>query len=578
MKITKTKLKTMNKTSTVNIAGVIFNIEDDAFELLKEYNNAIRAHFINSPDGMEIVSDIESRIAELFSEILRTENRNVIIAKDVKFVIERLGSVSDFTFDNEEEEESIKNEKEPKKLYRSTNNKILGGVCGGIADFLNADPTWIRIIAIILVFLYGSGVIAYVILWIVLPTGETENNTDNPKRSLYRDSENKRITGVCAGLGKYFNIDPTWVRLIFVVLLLFPLPFSFKFHFINLIPFSSISAFSITVYVLLSIIVPEAKTVADKMAMEGEPDNLNGIIRNAGKAKESPKANKGSNFFDSLFSAIGSIFKFIGLIIAKSSGIFLLVFGIVSIVIIIILSVLFFTYYDTVFNYDFVNANYRILSVVLIVINLGILAFGILYLAAKILWNTSGINKILGFSLLGIWLTSVALITYLVAVNMKALNKEVLVEEKQAYTINGNTLYLEQLFEESNVVPGIKSILSENISDFTWRAIRLNIEKSPDNRIYVIQKMKARGENTLQAATYAENINYKYNVTDSLISLSKYFTIEEDTPVRLQRLGLIIQVPVDTKINITSDFNYEHPFYRRCEAWKYTSEGLKCDE
>ena len=94
----------------INIVGIIFNIEDNAYEHLKDYNNAIRAHFINYPDGLEIVSDIESRIAELFSEVLKRNNSNVITKTDVEYVIARLGNVSDFSFEQTEEKEEKKNE------------------------------------------------------------------------------------------------------------------------------------------------------------------------------------------------------------------------------------------------------------------------------------------------------------------------------------------------------------------------------------------------------------------------------------------------------------------------------------
>ena len=181
----------------INIVGVIFNIDDNANDFLKDYNNALRAHFINSPDGLEIVSDIESRIAELFSEILKQNNSNVITKNDVESVINRLGNVSDFSFEQKEEEkEEKKNENKndkdkdkdkeakPKRLTRKSESTV-AGVCAGIADYFDVDSTWIKLLwagtglitlfslcikpGIITILFHITFVLVYIILWIIMP-------------------------------------------------------------------------------------------------------------------------------------------------------------------------------------------------------------------------------------------------------------------------------------------------------------------------------------------------------------------------------------------------------------------------
>src|ERR1700712_3811935 len=94
----------MNKTIIININGTVFHIEEDAYEILKSYMTDVKRHFLNSADSHEITTDIENRIAEMFSEILTAENKQVIIEQDVQKVVEQMGTVQDF--ENAEEEEA----------------------------------------------------------------------------------------------------------------------------------------------------------------------------------------------------------------------------------------------------------------------------------------------------------------------------------------------------------------------------------------------------------------------------------------------------------------------------------------
>src|SRR3982751_7964 len=86
----------MNKTIIININGFIFHIEEDAYEILKAYMTDVKRHFLNSADSLEITTDIENRIAEMFSELLGRENKQVIVEADVKAVINQMGTVADF--------------------------------------------------------------------------------------------------------------------------------------------------------------------------------------------------------------------------------------------------------------------------------------------------------------------------------------------------------------------------------------------------------------------------------------------------------------------------------------------------
>ncbi len=170
----------MKKTMTVNIDGIVFHIDNDAYERLQEYLDKIRLYFSSDEGCDEIIAGIESRIAEVFQD-KKKDLRQVITLIDVEDAIAQLGEPSQISGDDDARETSSKraDEKEtdddhaPKKLFRDPDNKYIGGVCGGLGAYFVIDPTWIRIIFLLTLFLGGGGLIVYVILWIVMPKART---------------------------------------------------------------------------------------------------------------------------------------------------------------------------------------------------------------------------------------------------------------------------------------------------------------------------------------------------------------------------------------------------------------------
>jgi phage shock protein PspC (stress-responsive transcriptional regulator) len=168
----------MNKTIIININGIIFHIEEDAYEILKNYVTDVKRHFMNSADSLEITTDIENRIAEMFSEILVKDNKQVIIEQDVQFVIEQMGRVEDFDNIYEDEPKSIAGgytygNTGERKLFRDPDNHLVGGVCSGIASYFGIEALWVRLAFVILAFFGATGVLLYIILWLVVPRATT---------------------------------------------------------------------------------------------------------------------------------------------------------------------------------------------------------------------------------------------------------------------------------------------------------------------------------------------------------------------------------------------------------------------
>ena len=291
----------MKKTININFQGQLITIEETAYDILNEYIQSLKDYFRHEAEGNEIVNDIENRIAELFGNRLK-HGIPCITDDDVTSIIDTIGRPEEFDLEFDEREEEKENatmppphtqsgqsqmpppvtEQEKKSLFRKSNDRILGGVCSGLAHYLKIDPVFVRLG---FVFLSSLFFWVYIIMWIVLPTKELPNNVS---KRLYRNPNDRFIAGVSGGIAAYFKID-TWIpRLIFllpVILNVFGMariPFNAFNHFIfnSSFPFnlsSSVNLSFVAIYIILWIIMPKATTVKQKLEMMGEEEYLKSI-------------------------------------------------------------------------------------------------------------------------------------------------------------------------------------------------------------------------------------------------------------------------------------------------------------
>ncbi|MEC3965909.1 PspC domain-containing protein [Flagellimonas halotolerans] len=168
----------MNKTVNINLANTLFHIDDDAYNKLRRYLESIKRSFSGTKGSDEIIADIEARIAELFLEKMENE-RQVITHKEVDQVIDVMGQPEDYMvdediFEDEPKKAYTESTGKGKKLYRDIDHKYIGGVCAGLEHYLGIDALWVRLIFILLaVFTSGFGLIAYILLWILVPEAAT---------------------------------------------------------------------------------------------------------------------------------------------------------------------------------------------------------------------------------------------------------------------------------------------------------------------------------------------------------------------------------------------------------------------
>jgi phage shock protein PspC (stress-responsive transcriptional regulator) len=166
----------MNKTLTVNIGGIVFHIEEHAYEKMKKYMDSVKMYFKTSEGGEEIMQDVEARVAEILSERM-SGGRQVVNPEDVESVINIMGRPEQFASEEETKEttyaSNIQEGRKYRKLYRDPDDKVISGVCSGLAHRVGIDPLWMRLIFVASFFVWGTSLFIYLILALILPKAET---------------------------------------------------------------------------------------------------------------------------------------------------------------------------------------------------------------------------------------------------------------------------------------------------------------------------------------------------------------------------------------------------------------------
>ncbi|WP_207429576.1 PspC domain-containing protein [Pedobacter sp. SYSU D00535] len=166
----------MNKTIIININGLVFHIEEEAYEILRSYMTEVKRHFAYTTDSLEIVTDIENRLAEMFNERLAEQKKQVLEMIDIQEVIAAMGSVKDFELPEEENPLNTDSYRTERKLFRDTDDKLVAGVCSGLGYYFDIEAKWIRLVTVLLTLTVGVALPIYIILWLVLPKALTRQD------------------------------------------------------------------------------------------------------------------------------------------------------------------------------------------------------------------------------------------------------------------------------------------------------------------------------------------------------------------------------------------------------------------
>ncbi|EDP70302.1 hypothetical protein FBALC1_06083 [Flavobacteriales bacterium ALC-1] len=515
----------MNKTVNINLAGIFFHIDEDAYLKLQRYLEAIKRSFTDSQGRSEIISDIEARIAELFSERIQNE-KQVVGVKLVDEVITIMGQPEDYLvddeiFEDEPQPRQRQSSKPSKKLYRDTDNSYIGGVAAGLSHYFGIESIWTRLIWLLLAI--GSGgtfILIYLIFWALVPEAKTtaEKLTMSGDPVNISNIEKKIKDGIDSVSETVKNVD-------------------FKKHGDKL-----------------------------KEGFENVSDNISDSVKSVDFNKQGNKLKSSSQTF---FDSIGSILMFFLKVMAKFIGIILIIVGISTLISLIV--ALFTVGFTDAINFPGMDllyvanaANIPIwLISMLLFFALGIPFFFVFYLGLKILVNNlKSIGNVAKFTLLGLWLMAIIglVITGVKqatehAFDAKITNKEVL-NIKSGDTISINTINLNEYnsnyyYSRNN---GFRIIEDDNGKSIISHDIRYVVKSTTDSIASISIEREATGSNYNTAKERAENINYNYALTGKNLNLNNYLSTDIDNKFSEQEVLVIINLPEGTIIETNKNF------------------------
>lgn len=593
----------MKKVININFQGRVIPIEESAFDILKQYVDSLRKFFANEEGRDEIINDIEGRIAELFGESLKKGN-TCITDEVVNSVIAGMGRPEDF----EGEEANVKSQlgaegkqqqysnsndsqfhsESPRgRLYRDDNDKLLGGVCSGVANYLRVDPTIVRLVFALIAFGAGTGVLLYILLWIILPSKPLVT-TISTKR-LYRNPEEKVIAGVASGIAAYFDIAVWIPRLIFALPLVTGILSSIFRHsfwwdgdpFPGIV-FGSFGGTLFIVYAILWAVIPEAKSASEKLEMRGEKVDLNTIkntiqedlegfknraekwgtefsskAQEFGKEFSSTVAEKGQQLGSEVNSAAkrsgGGIFKIFGFIF---KAFFLFIAGIIAFALLVAL-LAFLVAGVGVFplkNFFLEGFWQNFLAWATLLLFLGVPVIALTtWLIRRIMGIKPG-NKSIGFTFAGMWvlgLISAGILAFMLAENFDARARD-----KQEYTITqpASGKLIITVPDSKVKVYGrwfkMEGILSMTDDSLFLNNVRIHLVKSKDSLYHIEATKYSNGSNESSALRNIREMNYGINQQDSTIWLDRGFSLQRGTKFRNQGVVVTIQIPVGKRIMI----------------------------
>lgn len=479
----------MNKTVNINLGGMFFHIDEEAYQKLSRYFDAIKRSLTNSSGQDEIIKDIEMRISELLTEKQKTE-KHVVSLKDVDEVIAVMGQPEDYRIDDEENGNAIPNYSSPKakKLFRDTENGMIGGVLAGLGHYFGIDKVWLRIFLLIMIFAWGTGFLAYIILWIVMPAATTT-------------SEKLEMTG-----------EP------------------------------------VTISNIEKKVREEFENVSEKFKNANYDEMGNRVKTGAEKI--------GSSFGNFIIAVLRVFSKFLGilLIMGGLSVLFFLLVGIFTLGTGVFIDFPWTTLVETGNLTDYPTWTFGLIMFFAV----GIPFFFLTLLGFKLLSpNMKSIGNIAKYTLLAIWLISVALAIAVGIKQASAFSVDGRVVQKENLNLKPtdtilikfkhNDYFAKDLYDNDNFKitldsTGNKVIYSNNVG--------FKIAQSDTKTAYIQIEKEAKGETLFEAKQRAEKIKYSYKIVGNQLLLDNYLLTDSKEKYRDQEIEITLFLPMGTSLKM----------------------------
>lgn len=416
-------------------------------------------------------------------------------------------------------------------------------------------------------------------------------------KRLYRNTDDMLVAGVCSGLGQYLNIETRWMRLAFLLTLFF-------------------AGSGLLIYAILWVVMPPAISRAEKMAMRGEPANLQGFKRNYEEelaafaehvkkkgAEFEPYVKRTGGLISELVVMFGDLLGKAVKILFKIVAVLVIAWGFVVMIALLLMVAVTLGLGDTdMFGYfplNIVNRDLQDSMLFAGFVTCFVPVLALVLFSIRVAFNRRAINKTLSFALLTVWLCGAGFTAYYVTVLVTEFREyaevaqPIAMETKPAYYLDVNK---QMMFSKADSVQFQlnKTIVGrgmfDNDGDFennngVPRNVRIQIEKSNGSTTSLIRYDRANGRNFKQALENSRNIDYRFSKMGDTLLLATSLSLKHPANWRAQEVKLVLSVPVGTILWINSDLNRSIDFYAwSCESnarytkWLMTENGLVCQE
>jgi phage shock protein PspC (stress-responsive transcriptional regulator) len=523
----------MKKSIIVNICGIVFHIDEDAYEELNNYIAELNNYFSSQPSGKEIVNDIETRIVELLQPKL-SDNKQSITIEDIHEIISILGKPKDIADSDEgstnnqrTEKNNLNEDQGSRRLYRNPEDAVIGGVSAGMGAYFNIDPLIFRIIFFALIFAGGIGLLIYIVLWISVPQAKTvsqrlemkgkninisniekkikeeyelvKNNLSNINRNPTTNKLAGFINHLLVAFGKFILIVASILKYIFAVLFI---------------------GFALTL-----IIAAIVALFSSNYAIN------NGFVSNLGSVKD---------YFNCFILPIHTDFLlFCGLAI-------------------IILP-----------------------------------CIGLIYWGLKILIHFQARDKWVSITMSLAWILSIIVFVTILLTEVTRYKTEYSNHEMISLKVpSNNRLYL-KLINNENIINGyfdddlqplLFGVKKSNTKCEMYSQINLRIRKADGDKPELEIVRWANSSDYFSASDATKKIKINFNQNDTILSIDPLFRLEDSQKWNFQRCKVILNIPENFDIKVDDrffDFSYRHSHYSyenelnlNC-IWKATDIGLE---
>lgn len=567
----------MDKTKNISLGGFSFLIEENAYTALSQYLAEVRQHLQHNSDRDEIIFDVEQRMAELLKD--RTANREVIMHQDVLYLIEVLGKPEQYVEDEETDkatnaapEASAKAFSANKPLYRDIDDRKIGGVLSGLAHYFNISPTMLRIAFTVIFtlffmivdwrwlfpfnFISWAMLALYILFWIIVPAALTTaqklemqgaavtldslasyKSSSTTSTEWHKSYSDKILWGVIGGLAQYTSVSSTWLRLIYLLLILVCIPI-----------YVGISIALIAAYLVLTLLL-KPETVAPS----AEPNSNPTAASTSAVPKSNPK--RGSLLLTVilvilalpfLFTLIAVIMGIFGL--TSASGLSLLLLN-DYLPFMISSPIERFALYSSVF--------------LLLLVPLSLFILVVVRLSYKRFRGTR------------VWaiLTFIAFIAALIGLSISVGS-------------TAKEFFIENHFERKISVPTTSDTLHISIKTKSGNSLALtvdadtllvqresylrNILPTNESEPYLLCRQTAMGRTRTQAAQNAKNIRIPLEIKDNHIAIPEYYEIIRGNTYRVQNVYYQLYLPVGKYIKNAK--SYDSPYNKA--TYRLKEDGL----